>query len=62
MQDFGAAFGLALGLIVSGDPTLAEIILLSLQVSLSAVVIACAHRSAARRGACGAAFPRPRRA
>ena len=42
MQDFGAAFGLALGLILSGDPALTEIVLLSLRVSLSAVVIACA--------------------
>jgi tungstate transport system permease protein len=42
MQDFGAAFGLALQLIVSGDPALTEIILLSLKVSLSAVAIACA--------------------
>jgi tungstate transport system permease protein len=42
MQDFSAAFGLALNLIVSGDPALTEIILLSLRVSLSAVVVACA--------------------
>jgi tungstate transport system permease protein len=42
MQDFGTAFGLALQLIVSGDPALTEIILLSLKVSLSAVAIACA--------------------
>src|SRR5687768_12098102 len=42
MQDFSAAFGLALNLIVSGDPALTEIILLSLRVSLSAVAIACA--------------------
>src|SRR5918999_3743856 len=42
MQDFGAAFGLALNLIVAGDPALTEIVLLSLRVSLSAVVIACA--------------------
>ena len=41
MQDFSAAFGLALNLIVSGDPALTEIILLSLRVSLSAVLIAC---------------------
>jgi tungstate transport system permease protein len=41
MLDLGAAFGLALGLIVSGDPTLTEIVLLSLKVSLSAVAIAC---------------------
>jgi tungstate transport system permease protein len=42
MHDFSAAFGLALNLIVSGDAALTEIILLSLRVSLSAVVIACA--------------------
>lgn len=42
MQDFGAAFGLAFDLILSGDADLAEIVLLSLRVSLSAVVIACA--------------------
>jgi tungstate transport system permease protein len=42
MQDFSAAFALALNLIISGDPALTEIILLSLRVSLSAVVIACA--------------------
>ena len=42
MQDFGAAFGLAFDLILSGDATLAEIVFLSLQVSLSAVFIACA--------------------
>ncbi|MCE3247412.1 MAG: transporter permease, partial [Geminicoccaceae bacterium] len=40
MQDFSAAFGLAIGLIASGDADLAEIVLLSLQVSLAAVVIA----------------------
>ena len=40
MQDFGAAFGLAIGLIASGDADLAEIVLLSLEVSLAAVVIA----------------------
>ena len=41
MQDFGAAFGLAFNLILSGDKDLAEIILLSLEVSLSAVGSAC---------------------
>jgi tungstate transport system permease protein len=40
MQDFSAAFGLAFGLIASGDADLGEIVLLSLQVSLAAVVIA----------------------
>lgn len=41
MQDFGSAFGLAFHLIFSADPELAEIVALSLKVSLSAVVIAC---------------------
>ena len=41
MQDFGAAFGLAFRLISSGDPALLEIIRLSLQVSLTAVVVSC---------------------
>lgn len=41
MQDFSQAFGLAFGLVFSADPDLLEIIALSLQVSLTAVVIAC---------------------
>ncbi len=41
MQDFAAAFGQALALIVSGDADLLEIIALSLRVSLGAVAIAC---------------------
>lgn len=41
MQDFGAAFGFAFQLIASGDRDLAEIVALSLRVSLSAVAIAC---------------------
>jgi|SRR5919108_21614 tungstate transport system permease protein len=41
MQDFGAVFGLAFGLIASGDPNFLEIVWLSLRVSLSAVLIAC---------------------
>lgn len=41
MQDFGAAFALAFDLILSGDADLAEIVLLSLKVSISAVAIAC---------------------
>ena len=40
MQDFGQAFTLAFQLILSADPALSEIIALSLQVSLSAVVVA----------------------
>ncbi len=41
MQDFGAAFGLALDLVFSAEGDLAEIVLLSLRVSLSAVLAAC---------------------
>jgi tungstate transport system permease protein len=40
MQEISAAFGLALGLIVSGDPELTQIVLLSLEISLSAVMLA----------------------
>ena len=42
MQDFAAAFGLALRLVVDRDPALAEIVLLSLDVSLTAVAVAAA--------------------
>jgi tungstate transport system permease protein len=42
MQDFGASFGLAFQLIISADPDLAEIVMLSLRVSLTAVIVACA--------------------
>ena len=41
MQDFGDAFGLALGLVLSADGDLLEIIVLSLKVSLTAVTLAC---------------------
>jgi tungstate transport system permease protein len=41
MQDFGEAFLLAFGLVIGADPDLLEIVGLSLQVSISAVVIAC---------------------
>ena len=41
MQDFAASFGLALDLLVSGDSELAAIVVLSLRVTLSAVVLAC---------------------
>jgi len=41
MQNFSEAFSLALALVVAGDADLIEIVLLSLRVSLSAVVIAC---------------------
>jgi tungstate transport system permease protein len=40
MQDIGAAFALAFKLIVAGDSALAEIVLLSLRISLSAVALA----------------------
>jgi tungstate transport system permease protein len=39
--EFAQAFGLAFRLIVSGDPGLFQIVLLSLRVSLVAVVLAC---------------------
>ena len=42
MQDFEAAFSLAARLILSGDSDLIEIVGLSLSVSLTAVVFACA--------------------
>ncbi|MBY6005142.1 ABC transporter permease [Salipiger bermudensis] len=42
MQDIGEAFRLALSLVLSGDADLFEIVGLSLQVSLSATLIACA--------------------
>ena len=41
MQDYGSALWLALELLVSGDPELLEIIVLSLRVSLSAMAVAC---------------------
>jgi len=41
MQDFGQAFGLAFQLVLTADADLLEIIALSLQVSLTAVVGAC---------------------
>jgi tungstate transport system permease protein len=40
MQDIGAAFALAFKLIVLGDSDLAEIVLLSLRISMSAVALA----------------------
>ncbi|WP_193369427.1 ABC transporter permease [Pelagibius marinus] len=42
MQDFGAAFGQAFALILSGDADLMEIIALSLRVTILAVAMACA--------------------
>ena len=42
MQDFAEAFSYAFTLVVSGDRDLFEIVLLSLKVSLSAMLIACA--------------------
>ena len=40
MTDFGSALGAALSLVVRLDPDLAEIVLLSLQVSVGAVLLA----------------------
>jgi tungstate transport system permease protein len=42
LQDFSAAFALAFGLIFEGDRDLFAVVLLSLRVSLSAVLLACA--------------------
>ena len=42
MQDFANSFALAGHLILSGDPELLAIVLLSLRVSLTAVLIAAA--------------------
>ena len=42
MQDFAGAFHLAFALLARFDPDLVEIVTLSLQVTLSAVVLACA--------------------
>jgi len=41
MQDFGAAFSLAFGLVLTADADLLEIVALSLRVSLTAVAVAC---------------------
>lgn len=41
MQDLGAALDLAVSLIVSGDAALTAIVLLSLEVSVTAVLLAC---------------------
>lgn len=41
MQDFGAAFGLALELILTADSDLTEIVALSLRVSAAAILVAC---------------------
>jgi tungstate transport system permease protein len=41
MQDFAGAFGLAFGLIASGDPDLFEIVGLSMRVSLTALILSC---------------------
>jgi tungstate transport system permease protein len=42
MHDFAQSFAMAAGLIVSGDPELWAIVLLSLRVSITAVIIAAA--------------------
>ncbi len=42
MQDIGHAFAVALSLVISGDPDLLEIVGLSLAVSVSATLLACA--------------------
>ena len=42
MESFGSTFADAIGLVLSGDPDLLEIIGLSLRVTLTAVALACA--------------------
>ncbi|QHQ35159.1 ABC transporter permease [Algicella marina] len=42
MQSVGEAFSLAISLVLSGDPDLLEIVLLSLRVSLTATIVAAA--------------------
>ncbi len=41
MQDFAASISIAWSLVVSADPALLEIVLLSLRVSISAALLAC---------------------
>lgn len=41
MQGFGEAFSLAASLVLSGDPDLLEIVVLSLKVSLTATAVSC---------------------
>lgn len=41
MQDFAEAFRLAFDLVLSGDPDLLEIVVLSLRVSLTAMAVSC---------------------
>lgn len=41
MTEFAQAFGMALGLLIGFDPTLIEIVGLSLRVTFSATLIAC---------------------
>ncbi|WP_372836611.1 ABC transporter permease [Puniceibacterium confluentis] len=41
MQDYGEALSLALGLVLSGDGDLYQIVILSLRVSLTATALAC---------------------
>ena len=62
MQDIGAAFALAFKLIVSGDSDLAEIVLLSLEVSLSAVTLAALIGMPLGAALALFRFPGPRRA
>ncbi len=57
MQDFGQAFQLAFALVFSADEDLIEIILLSLQVSLTAVTIACLIGLPVGAGIAMARFP-----
>ena len=42
MQDLGSAFSTALGMVAAADPAVAQVVLLSLRVSLTAVALAAA--------------------
>lgn len=57
MQDFSAAFGEAVTLILSADRGLAEIVILSLRVTLTAVAISCAIGMPLGAGLAVARFP-----
>ncbi len=57
MQDFADAFGLAFALLARLDPDLVEIVTLSLQVTLSAVVLACAIGLPAGAALAAVSFP-----
>jgi tungstate transport system permease protein len=57
MQDFADAFRLAFALLTRFDPDLVEIVVLSLEVTLSAVLLACAIGFPAGAALAAAKFP-----